>query len=110
MIKAAAAGIRIVSEFDAGKEAEFMYYVNELLHGAEVIGFIGFGYHPVVMERFKIRELVHETPSRSFYGSAFELPSGRQKELRKTMRIELGADHIRAFQVLQQSELFYQGE
>jgi hypothetical protein len=105
-LRAAASQIRIVSDFNQDRDVEFTYNVTSSLAEAEVIGFLGFGYNEVVMERFKIAELV---APKSFFGTTYKLPNGRRTQLNQSFgKIELGDDHQTVKMFIEHSNLLYQ--
>lgn len=80
VLKGAANDIVIVSEFDE-KNFPFMMRVQSALNSADVVGFLGFGYHRDVLERLKLTELSARREELEFFGSAYCLPRGRRSEL-----------------------------
>jgi hypothetical protein len=107
-LRAAAKRILTVGDISRrGQSDELKYYLHSTLYEAEVIGFLGFGYHDVLIERLGISEVARKRGSDvAIYGSGFRLPRGRRSELQRSIdRIDLGADNENTVEFLQSSTL-----
>lgn len=81
-VKAAAGEIRVVSEFEHHDNSRHLLMrVRSELESAEVVGFLGFGYHYAVMERMGLVEVCGKKDSLQMFGSACRVPRGRRDEL-----------------------------
>lgn len=72
-----AGAIKIMHE-NVGEDREFAQ-ARTLLSRAEVVCFLGFGYHPTNMRRLRLDELAHGS---SLWGSATGLSAAQQDEIR----------------------------
>lgn len=110
-LKAAAMSIRILSDGGWADQHDFTMFLNERILEARVIGFLGFGYHEVVLQRLKIAELrrIQKGFVADVFGSAFGLPNGRRPALTNALPgITLGHPQHTTYEFLNDCGLLFQ--
>jgi hypothetical protein len=108
-VKTAAAGIKIVSEMDWSRNTDLRMRVESLVAEADVVGFLGFGYHEPVIQRLNVVP-IGGRKRHDYFGSTYGLPQGRRHELEKDFpAIVLGGVEDTVHSFLQNSMLLYQG-
>lgn len=110
-LKAAATEIKIVGELGSRRDIYSMEHIRGTVEEAEVVGFLGFGYHLDVLQRLGIPEVLADGRGRWVVGSAYGLPLGRRDELMEQIPgLQLGSDSAGCYEFLQQTGLLYQTE
>lgn len=108
----AAKGLRIVSDPMHIEHVDLLERARVCLRSAEMIGFIGFGYNDVMLDRLQVKSLRHSLVNgrpRQYFGSAQGLHHGKKKQLSTLMPgIELGEPEHDALAFLGSSRLLYQ--
>jgi hypothetical protein len=75
--KACARHIRVVGDFELDSDSYFED-ARETLRQADVVCFVGFGYHPDSLHRLGFPDVARD---RQVYGTAYKVPLGRRLEI-----------------------------
>src|SRR3989344_5268027 len=99
-IKQSSAGIRIIHEADAAKDAAFIAS-RKLIGDAEQIYFLGFGYHPDNIARLGIAEI--DIEGRAVFGTCMGYTNGEAEDtmVRCGRKIDLKQPGSQHFSILQ---------